>query len=128
MGWQKRLRDIALAGGLAGGCAGTTVVGNTSGSSATGTGGAGGAGGAGGSTVIGPPVCNANPDPCCPCLGSGQGGYGGASCTPQNQSECQAELSCLSTPDGYCCSSSYAYDNCKVLAVCADAGFLDSGC
>src|SRR5580698_7081059 len=122
MGWQKRLRGIALAGGLAGGCAGSTVVGTTGSSSSTGTGGAGTGGtGAPSSSGDGIPPCNANPDPCCPCMHGGQGGYGGAACIAQNG--CQRELSCISTPTAACCSAGSLF-NCGLLDACADAGFL----
>jgi hypothetical protein len=122
MSWQRRLKEIALAGGLAGGCATNAA---TSGSTAS--------TGAGGSGYVGPPPCNANPDPCCLCSLSGQG-YGGASCVANNFTQvdntkitCQDELNCIAAPTAQCCQAPLLF-NCDGQNACRDAGFLDSGC
>jgi hypothetical protein len=135
MTWQRRLKEIALAGGLAGGCA--TNVAATGGSTGTGgngtTGATGSTGGAGTTTFMGAP-CNANPDPCCLCSPSGQGGYGGASCVANNYTQvnntkvtCQDELSCIAAPTALCCQPPLVF-NCAGQNACRDAGFWDSGC
>lgn len=141
MSWQRRLRDIALAGGLAGGCAtvtggGTTGTGGMTGAgAATGTSGTGATGGT--STSSGGAVCNADPDPCCPCDPSGQGGYGGASCLMNGTISdgdggvftCQDELDCIAAPTAACCAIAAPISfTCAVSNACQDAGLVDAGC
>src|SRR6185503_18588047 len=96
MTWRRYLTEIALAGGLAGGCAAQMMGGCTSSQ--------------GGDFTI--PPCNANPDPCCICSESsdGLGGYGGAAClgSSSDPSSCQSALDCAATPTITCCAQFYA--------------------
>lgn len=139
MSWRRRLRDIALAGGLAGGCA-AHVSGGTGGAGGTSsTGGAGTTGTTGGSTTTsvasGGFACNANPDPCCPCNPTGQGGYGGASCVSGGPNAadagyftCQDELDCIAAPTAACCAGPYCSVNSALAASCHDAGITSAAC
>jgi hypothetical protein len=135
MSWRRRLRDIAVAGGLAG-CTTQAISGGTSGSG--GNGGHGGATssatGVGGDPI---PACNANPDPCCPCSlpHYGQGGYGGAGCvdTPtffvgDAGISCAGELACAQAPTKECCDvfSTVVFFG-SLFDACADAGPGDAG-
>jgi hypothetical protein len=131
------LKEIALAGGLVGGCAANVTTSGSTGAGGHGTTGVtGGSTGFSSSSYVGPPPCNANPDPCCLCSSnySGHGGYGGASCVDTNFTQvnntkitCQDVLSCVAMPTAACCPNAALF-NCAAQAACHDAGVLDSGC
>lgn len=83
MGWQNRLREMVLAGGvLFAGCSNANLAGGTGG-----TGGAGGMGGRGVSGGGNPSFAcgNANPDPCI---------CGRPDASSQSAADCQAEMAC----------------------------------
>jgi hypothetical protein len=121
MSWRRRLRDLAVAGGLAG-CTAQAVGGGT-GSTSGGTG--------GGYTGT---MCNANPDPCCPCSYlDGQGGYGGAACLSPPRYyfndaglSCADELACLAAQTAVCCADFHLIAPPALAAACADAGYSTS--
>lgn len=127
MSWRRRLRDIAVAGGLAG-CASQSMGGTTT-STTTGSGGATtSATGMGG--YMGP-VCNANPDPCCQCAPNyPMGGFGGAACVNATKLivgdagvSCSDELACIQAPTKACCDAlGIAAQVGIAAAACADAG------
>jgi hypothetical protein len=127
MTWRRRLRDIAMAGGLAGCTAQVVGGGSTTGS----TSGPGGTSSGTTSSTVGF-ACNANPDPCCICAAPhyGQGGYGGASCTgtlgPYDAGQpitCADELACMKAPTKECCDAlGYLTGIGIAQAACADAG------
>lgn len=129
MSWRRRLRDIAMAGGLAG-CTAQVVAGGTTSGTTSGSGGTTTSNpGMGGVPPI--PPCNANPDPCCMCSYThyGYGGFGGASCVGTtgpleggNYLTCADELACLAAPTTACCAA-FTYNITPALArACADAG------
>ncbi len=158
MSWRRRLRDVAVAGGLAGGCAthsvasGAGTTGSTGGPGTTGgtgtTGGAGTTGGTGGAGTTGStssgtggtggvsigPACNANPDPCCLCDPGGQGGYGGAAFVANNSVDINGTV--ITCQDELSCIATPTAACCVVgpflvcakADACADAGFLEAGC
>jgi hypothetical protein len=110
MGWQRRFRDLAIAGGLAA-CATHGL----------------------GASCAGDPACDENPDPCCVCYQGDTGGYGGAGCVDQSGGAtvatdggvvaltCANELACAAKPTAACCA---LYDQYQAgYAACADAGF-----
>jgi hypothetical protein len=130
--WQRRLKEIALAGGLVGGCAANVATSGSNGAGGHGTtAGTGGSTGSSSSSYVGPPPCNLNPDPCCLCSAgnSGHGGYGGASCVDQMNAgiSCKDELSCIAMPTAACCKQ-YCGLASAAQSACLDAGVVDSGC
>jgi hypothetical protein len=136
MSWQRRLWDIAVAGGLAS-CASNAVI-SSGGTTSSGSGETGFSGtpttGFGGSPI---PPCNANPDPCCPCSYThyGHGGYGGASCVDQTiyfvgdaGVSCASELACAAAPTAACCNGPGSFGVFGAASqACADAGLIGAG-
>jgi hypothetical protein len=107
MSWQRRFRDLVIAGCLAA-CATHGL----------------------GTSCAGDPTCDENPDPCCVCYQGDTGGYGGAGCVDQGGDaadggigplSCANELACAAKPTAACCA---VYDPYQAgYAACADAGF-----
>jgi hypothetical protein len=141
MNWRRRLRDIAVAGGLAG-CTTQVMSGGTSSTTTGGSGGGGATGSTSSATGVGGepgPACNASPDPCCPCASSdGNGGYGGAACingAPMDigdagyaEYSCASALACDQTPTKACCDfwKGYGYQGPISLAMKC-SGIEDAG-
>jgi hypothetical protein len=132
MSWQRRLRDIAMAGGLAG-CTAKVMSGGTTTTTTANGGATASNSGVGGSPI---PACNANPDPCCMCTAHyGYGGYGGAGCVDQQVFfvgdaglSCADELACAQAPTKQCCDlfANLVFSG-PLVAACADAGPADAG-
>jgi len=113
MSWQRRFRDIAIAGGLAA-CATHGL----------------------GASCVGTPACDTNPDPCCVCYKGDTGGYGGAGCVDQSADStpaadggtmpvtCASELACAAMPTAACCEVYGLYQ--AAYSACGHAGQMGS--